>query len=60
MIQIKINNYEEIAESRSFVAKLLPGSMLQKMVYNAVAEKLQDKLHEEGVDAVVIVSVDDV
>ncbi len=59
MIEIKINNYEEIAESRSFMAKLLPSAMLQKMVYKTVAQKLHEKLLDQGVDAIVTVTNDD-
>ncbi len=59
MIEIKINNSVEIAKSRSFIAKLLPDTLLHRRVEKAVAQKLQDGLAPEGVDAVVIVLDDE-
>ena len=56
MIEIKINNCVEIARSKSVVAKLLPHSVLQGMVEKAVAKKVGEKLAQEGLEAVVIVS----
>ena len=59
MIEIKINNSVEIAESRSFMAKLLPDTLLHRRVEKAIAKKLQEGLAQEGVDAVVVVSNDE-
>ena len=56
MIEIKIHNCLEIAKSRSLMAKLVPSSMLRGMVEKAIAQELQEKLVQEGVEASVIVS----
>ncbi|MEE9398050.1 MAG: hypothetical protein V3V31_13670 [Methylococcales bacterium] len=56
MIEIKINNCAEIAKSKSVIAKLLPHSVLQGMVEKAVAKKVEERLAQEGLEAVVVVS----
>ena len=55
MIEIKILNCVEIAKSRNLAAKLIPSFMLKRIVEKAVAKELQEKLVQEGIEAVVIV-----
>lgn len=56
MIEIKILNCVEIAKSRSNVAKFIPSFMLKGVIEKAVAKELQEKLVQQGIKAVVIVS----
>ncbi len=56
MIEIKILNCVEIAKSRSLVAKLIPGFMLKGVVEKLVAKVLREKLDQEGIEAIIIVS----
>ena len=59
MIEIHIRNCAEVAKSRSFMARLLPGTLLHSMVEKAIAKKLQEKFAEEGLDVVVNVTKTD-